>query len=154
MRGTQRLLIGFQPPGGERIEFSQNVADYVTAPADSLRQRFDPDVIPLSLLEGEAIPVRYQADKPSHAIIDEPELQRRAIESHQQGQEDLRRMAEEKLEQPAPSTPISAPAAPLGDAGQSEHDKIELLEELANLHSSGGLTDDEFAAEKRKLLAD
>jgi hypothetical protein len=44
-------------------------------------------------------------------------------------------------QQPAPAAP--APAAP-----------IEQLKELAGLHEQGVLTDDEFAAQKAKLLGD
>lgn len=33
-------------------------------------------------------------------------------------------------------------------------DRVDRLERLARLHASGALTDDEFAAEKRRLLAD
>ncbi|MGO8873667.1 MAG: SHOCT domain-containing protein [Acidimicrobiales bacterium] len=46
---------------------------------------------------------------------------------------------------PAPAAP--AAAAPAGD------DTISRLQELANLHASGVLTDDEFAAAKAKVLA-
>jgi hypothetical protein len=152
--GTTRLVVGFQPAGGERVEFSQSITDYVEVPAHTLRERLSPDVVPLSLLEGERIPVRYDADKPSHAIIDEPEIHRRALEDHQRGQQETRRMAEEKLEQPAPVIGAPAPAASVEGPGKAMHDKIELLEELADLHAKGGLTDEEFAAEKRKLLGD
>src|SRR5262249_48249908 len=70
--GATRRGVGFQPEGGEGGEFSQNITDHVEAPAKNLRERLDRDVIPLSLLEGEGIPVRYRADKPPHAVIDEP----------------------------------------------------------------------------------
>jgi uncharacterized membrane protein YebE (DUF533 family) len=45
---------------------------------------------------------------------------------------------------PAPA-PAPAPAAPAGDTTAE-------LERLAQLHQSGALTDDEFAAAKSKLL--
>jgi hypothetical protein len=45
---------------------------------------------------------------------------------------------------------ISQPSAPLGPTP----DRIERLERLAVLHSNGALSDGEFEAEKRRLLAD
>jgi hypothetical protein len=44
-----------------------------------------------------------------------------------------------------PPEPAPAPAAPAKDP-------IEQLKELADLHSQGILTDDEFAAQKSKIL--
>ncbi len=49
---------------------------------------------------------------------------------------------EEYYEEPAPAAP-AAPAAP---------DPMEQLEKLAQLHTQGILTDEEFAAQKAKLL--
>ena len=48
---------------------------------------------------------------------------------------------------PAPAPPAAATAA----GGAS--DRIALLQQLAQLHDSGALTDEEFAAEKAKVLA-
>ncbi len=47
---------------------------------------------------------------------------------------------------PPPAAPAPAPAA----AGES--DMIQQLKDLADLHSQGILTDDEFAAQKAKIL--
>jgi hypothetical protein len=44
----------------------------------------------------------------------------------------------------APPPPAAAPAAP---------DPIERLKQLAELHDAGVLTDDEFAAQKARVLA-
>jgi hypothetical protein len=151
---TTRLAVGFQPPGGERIEFSQNITDYVQAPPENWRERLDRDVIPLSLLEGETIPVRYDADKPSHAVIDEPELHRRAIEAHRQGQADLRRTAEEKLERQGSGRPAHGFEPSHEQPAESEHDTIQQLAQLGDLYASGALTYEEFTAEKHKLLGD
>jgi Short C-terminal domain len=51
---------------------------------------------------------------------------------------------------PAPAAPAPAPppaAAPTGD------DTISRLTQLASLHDSGALTDEEFAAAKAQVLA-
>ena len=48
---------------------------------------------------------------------------------------------------PAPAPPAAAPPAAAGP------DPIEQLKELAELHRQGVLTDEEFAAQKARLLA-
>ena len=53
--------------------------------------------------------------------------------------------------QAAPAAP-AAPAEPAPAAGLTD-DKIAQLQKLAELHKSGILTDEEFAAQKAKLLA-
>ncbi len=52
--------------------------------------------------------------------------------------------------QPAPQQ--YAPAPPPPAAAPSQADVIEQLKQLGELHASGILTDDEFAAQKAKLL--
>ena len=44
------------------------------------------------------------------------------------------------------------PPAPPEPSGAGTDDKIEQLKKLGELHSSGILTDEEFAAEKAKIL--
>jgi len=51
---------------------------------------------------------------------------------------------------PPPAAP--APAAEAAPTGMTD-DKIATLQKLADLHKSGVLTDEEFAAQKAKLLA-
>jgi hypothetical protein len=46
--------------------------------------------------------------------------------------------------------PAPYPAAATGDAGS---DTVAQLQQLAQLHDSGALTDEEFASAKQKLLA-
>jgi hypothetical protein len=52
-------------------------------------------------------------------------------------------------EPPAPPSPATGAASATGAAT----DRIALLQQLAQLHDSGALTDEEFAAEKAKVLA-
>jgi hypothetical protein len=54
--------------------------------------------------------------------------------------------APQQYAQPAQYAPAPAPAAP------SEADVISQLTKLGELHASGVLTDDEFAAQKAKIL--
>ena len=55
--------------------------------------------------------------------------------------------AQQAAPAPAPEVPAPAPAAaPAGD------DTISRLTQLASLHSSGALTDEEFAAAKAQVL--
>ena len=53
---------------------------------------------------------------------------------------------------PAPPPPAQAPAPPAAAPGAGS-DTVARLQELANLHASGVLNDDEFAAAKQKVLA-
>ena len=57
--------------------------------------------------------------------------------------------AAQDQQQYAQQAPPPAPAP----AAASEGDTIEQLKELAQLHDQGVLTDEEFAAQKAKLLA-
>jgi hypothetical protein len=55
----------------------------------------------------------------------------------------------------AQTPPQSAPApaaAPAAASAEGASDRISQLKQLADLHSSGALTDEEFAAEKAKIL--
>ncbi len=65
--------------------------------------------------------------------------ERKAEEQQQQQQP-------QQYAQPAPAPAPAAPAAPSMD------DKIEQLKQLGALHEQGILTDEEFAAQKAKLL--
>jgi hypothetical protein len=49
--------------------------------------------------------------------------------------------------------PDEVPAAPPPPAPTSGDTDVEELQKLAQLHDAGALTDDEFAAEKAKILA-
>jgi hypothetical protein len=52
----------------------------------------------------------------------------------------------------AQAAPTPAPAAPAAPAASAGGDLTAQLQSLANLHSSGVLTDEEYAAAKKKLL--
>ena len=52
-----------------------------------------------------------------------------------------------------PPQPAPAPAAAPPSAPGAGSDTVALLQELASLHASGVLTDDEFAAAKQKVLS-
>ncbi|MBF6416143.1 SHOCT domain-containing protein [Nocardia cyriacigeorgica] len=53
---------------------------------------------------------------------------------------------------PPPPPPPPAPAAPAPEAGGAE-DLVAKLQQLGQLHDSGVLSDEEFAAAKRQLLS-
>ncbi len=55
------------------------------------------------------------------------------------------RWADQQPAQPQPAMPPPPPAA-------EESDPIELLTDLGRLHESGVLTDEEFAAQKARIL--
>ena len=56
--------------------------------------------------------------------------------------------AQEQQAQAEPAAPEAAPAAP----AQPEDDDMAKLRQLAQLHSQGVLSDEEFAAAKAKIL--
>jgi Short C-terminal domain len=56
--------------------------------------------------------------------------------------------AQEQQAQAEPAAPEAAPAAP----AQPEDDDMAKLQQLAQLHSQGVLSDEEFAAAKAKIL--
>jgi len=60
--------------------------------------------------------------------------------------------AQDEAIQQAQAAPAPAePAAPSG-GGMSEMDRIDALKKLGDLHDSGVLTDEQFEAEKEKLI--
>ena len=77
---------------------------------------------------------------------------RRSVESnmYQQGQYDQQAQDEQYMA-PQPAAPAPAPA-PAASAPDPMDAKIAELEKLGRLHESGVLTDEEFAAEKAKIL--
>ena len=58
-----------------------------------------------------------------------------------------KRLFEQAYQQQVAPAPPAAPAPPEG-----QQDVIEQLKQLGELHTSGVLTDEEFAAQKAKLL--
>ena len=96
-RIRKHVVVGFLPDKGKQVEFRQTISSAVNMPAANLLARLNPDTIPIMLSVGMKVPVRYSADNPSHAVVDEPELQRRAIEAHRRSQEHMRHQAEDEL---------------------------------------------------------
>ena len=164
-RSTVRLVVGIAFDDGEKVQFSESMTDYCKVPARNVKERFDPDVVPLTLIEGEKIPVRYDPEKRSRAVIDTPALYETAIRNYLAGEKYRREQAEQKL---VAQHPAGAPAQhPAGAPGHHplppphnahgplthEADALDLLAKAAALHASGVLSDAEFDAEKRKLLS-
>lgn len=83
--------------------------------------------------------VMYHAGKKSQAGADQDAAQNAAIDDLSQQQ---------APQQPAAPMP-AAPAAPSGGMSQSA---IDELKQLGQLHDQGVLTDEEFAAQKAKIL--
>ena len=59
----------------------------------------------------------------------------------------------EAAPQQAPEAAAPAPAMPAAPAGGMSEEAINQLKELGSLHDEGVLTDEEFAAQKAKILA-
>ena len=87
--------------------------------------------------QGERYPVWYDPSDPSSWAF--------AMVADDQGRATMRQMFGEVAET---FVGMNAPAAP----APSGQDTVEQLKQLADLHSQGILTDDEFAAQKAKLL--
>jgi Short C-terminal domain len=64
------------------------------------------------------------------------------------------RAQEQETQQAAPPEQIQADqeSAQGGGGGMSEMDRIDALKKLGELHDSGVLTDEQFEAEKEKLI--
>jgi Short C-terminal domain len=68
--------------------------------------------------------------------------------SRRQGERWQAQEAQQVTEAPPPPQPVAAPAAPAG----GEQSTIEQLKELAALKDQGVLTEEEFTAQKAKIL--
>jgi hypothetical protein len=77
-------------------------------------------------------------------------VQRRQAEKYASRDAQIYADREQAYQQQAAPPQEAAPAAPAPAAGNS--DMIQQLKDLADLHSQGILTDDEFAAQKAKIL--
>jgi len=71
--------------------------------------------------------------------------------SRRQGERWQRQEMEQAQQQAAPQQPVAAPPPPPAPA-TGEQSTIEQLKELAALKDQGVLTEDEFAAQKAKIL--
>ena len=91
--------------------------------------------------QGDRYPVWYDAEDPSGTWA-------YATIADDGGRESMRQMFGEVAET---FVGMNAPAAPAPPAAQGQ-DVVEQLKQLADLHAQGILTDDEFAAQKAKLL--
>ena len=74
------------------------------------------------------------------------------VSRRQYGRWEKKAQEEQVQQQPQQAVAQPAPAAPAAPAADSMDDKIEQLKQLGQLHEQGILTDEEFAAQKAKLL--
>lgn len=79
-------------------------------------------------------------------------VQRRQARRYQTQADAAAYQQEQVYEQPANEPPVAAPAPP-PPAAAPTMTTVEQLTQLADLHSSGVLTDAEFETEKAKILA-
>ncbi|HTU96938.1 MAG TPA: SHOCT domain-containing protein [Solirubrobacteraceae bacterium] len=75
---------------------------------------------------------------------------RRSVQNSYRESDQEQRLEQLEQAQQAPPAPAAAPAAPAASGGD---DLVEQLQQLSKLLDSGALTQDEFDAAKRKLLA-
>jgi hypothetical protein len=74
------------------------------------------------------------------------------VQRRQQQRWDERSQAEAYQQQQQAAPPPPPPAAPASAAAPSMEDKVEQLKQLAQLKDQGILTEEEFAAQKAKIL--
>jgi hypothetical protein len=73
------------------------------------------------------------------------------VSRHQQGKAEEQAQAQAYQQEQAAAAAAPAPA-PVAAPAEGMDDKIAQIKKLAELHDQGILTDDEFAAQKAKLL--
>jgi hypothetical protein len=102
-----------------------------------------------AVIAGTAGAVRHAQDQ--HWANQEAQQQQGYNQAYQQGAYDAQQQYAQQQPQYAPPpqqyAPLPQPQAP------AQSDLTAKLQELAQLHSSGVLTDEEFSAAKQKLLA-
>jgi hypothetical protein len=74
------------------------------------------------------------------------------VSKRQYGRWEKKAQAEQPQQQQAQPQPVAQPAPAAPAAGGGMDDKIEQLKQLGELHQQGILTDEEFAAQKAKIL--
>jgi hypothetical protein len=99
--------------------------------------------------EGATVPVLFDPNDHSRLAIDERD------ESVQEAARDARQASNEAAielgdQRPGPGAPVAPSGA--GTQPPATADRAAELEQLARLHSSGALTDAEFASERAKIL--
>jgi hypothetical protein len=75
-----------------------------------------------------------------------------ALGSHNRGAREREADQDQQIQELQAQAPAPAPAAAPASGGISS-DAVEKLQQLAKLHEQGVLTDEEFTAQKERLLA-
>jgi hypothetical protein len=146
VRTKDRLTIGVKFDDGQKAEFTEDITNYVQPAAHTLKQLIGnaggDNVVPLSLVSGDTVPVRYDPADRSKLAIDVPALEERAVQHWAEYRQRNRARAE---------TVLDAQGSAAEPARDSSAD-VDELQLLAELHREGGLTDEEFADEKRRII--
>ena len=83
-----RLVIGVKFDDGQTVEFTEELVDFCTPPANTFSERLHAligkDVVPLSFTVGERIPVRFDPNDRTKLSVDEPTLHDEATRKHMQ----------------------------------------------------------------------
>ncbi|MFN8620191.1 MAG: SHOCT domain-containing protein [Chloroflexota bacterium] len=100
-----------------------------------------------------AVSHRQQTKYANQAQAQQSQADQQAMEAQlaaQQQQIAAMQAAQAAAPAPAPAPVVAAPAAP---AGLTMDQKVQQLQQLADLQKAGILTEDEFNAQKAKILA-
>jgi hypothetical protein len=128
--GTYRLKLEVRP--GDAPPFTVEITDQWQAVGEPRA--------------GMKVPVLFDADHPSKVVLDASPGRYALLDPSVMGQDDF--------EDPelAALNALDAAEGTAAPAGASQS-RLDQLQQLADLHDRGVLTDDEFAAEKAKILA-
>jgi hypothetical protein len=86
-RAKTRLLIGVKFDDGQKVEFTEEIEDFVLPPEGDFAARiraFTQEPIPISLSVGDKIPVWYDPRDRTRMAIDLPTLHEAAVRKHEQ----------------------------------------------------------------------
>ena len=105
-----------------------------------------------AVVAGTAGAVRHRQDEKyaNQAAQQQAQYDQQAMEAQLAAQQQQIAAMQQAQAAPAPAPAAAAPAAP---AGISMDEKVQQLQQLAQLQQAGILTEEEFAAQKAKILA-
>ena len=100
-RTKARLLVGVKFDDGQKVEFTEEITDFVLPPAGDFAARLQAltaEPVPLDLAAGNRIPVRYDPADRTRMWIDEPALHAEAMRRNAEAQQARNARAEALLD--------------------------------------------------------
>jgi Short C-terminal domain len=107
-----------------------------------------------SLDEGRVVPVRYDPADHSKVVLDVVALEQGHSAAEAASVNQAERARQERIAQADARLARASGSAHHAPAAEAPPDPLDTLRKLADLHKQGVLTDEEFQAQKRKLLGE